>query len=120
MNNVLPSLDWNRNEDFFKYTAGRFLFNESHEMARRYVKFDMNELANIAARSVGSAFCKNVQKLSEGQYNKVFLLEMDDGTETIAKVPNPNAGEPNLTTASEVATMDFVSFLSSTKRPKTC
>lgn len=117
MNIFLQDLDWNKNEDLFKYTAGRFLFNESHELSRRYIRFDMNELASIAARSVGSAFCRNVQKLSEGQYNRVFLLEMDDGAETIAKVPNPNAGESNLTTASEVATMDFVSFVSSTKPP---
>ncbi|KAH9868328.1 hypothetical protein J1614_007400 [Plenodomus biglobosus] len=33
---------------------------------------------------------------------------MDDGRELIAKLPNPNAGAPHLTTASEVATMDYV------------
>lgn len=47
-------------------------------------------------------------KISEGQYNKVFQLTMDDGREVIAKLPNPNAGRPYFTTASEVATMDFV------------
>jgi len=35
---------------------------------------------------------------------------MDDGKRVIAKVPNPNAGQPHYTTASEVATMDFVSI----------
>lgn len=34
---------------------------------------------------------------------------MVDGREVIAKVPNPNAGRPHFNTASEVATMDFVS-----------
>lgn len=33
---------------------------------------------------------------------------MDDGTEVVAKLPNPNAGAPHFTTASEVATMEFV------------
>lgn len=33
---------------------------------------------------------------------------MDDGKQVIAKVPNPNAGRAQITTASEVATMDFV------------
>ena len=33
---------------------------------------------------------------------------MNDGKEVIAKVPNPNGGRPPFTTASEVATMDFV------------
>ena len=37
-----------------------------------------------------------------------MLLTMEDGTEVVAKVPNPNAGQPHFTTASEVATMDFV------------
>ncbi|KAF1961603.1 hypothetical protein CC80DRAFT_400961 [Byssothecium circinans] len=32
---------------------------------------------------------------------------MDDGTVMIARMPNPNAGPPFKTTASEVATMDF-------------
>lgn len=35
-------------------------------------------------------------------------MTMDDGREVVAKVPNPNAGIPHFTTASEVATMDFV------------
>lgn len=37
---------------------------------------------------------------------------MNDGNEVIAKVPNPNAGRPHFTTASEVATMDFVRYSS--------
>jgi hypothetical protein len=49
-----------------------------------------------------------VAKISEGQFNKVFLLTMDDGREVIAKLPNPNAGLPHFTTAREVATMNFV------------
>ncbi|RDL37379.1 uncharacterized protein BP5553_04812 [Venustampulla echinocandica] len=32
---------------------------------------------------------------------------MDSGTQVVAKVPNPNAGLPHFTTASQVATMDF-------------
>ena len=43
-------------------------------------------------------------------FNKAFLMFMDDGREVVAKVPNPNAGIPHFTTASEVATMDFVSL----------
>lgn len=68
----------------------------------------MNELARIAARSVSSPACANVEKLPEGQYNKAFLMTMEDGVQVIAKVPNLGAGLPHFTTASEVATMDFV------------
>lgn len=72
----------------------------------------MNELVKIAAESLGSnsASCVSVQKLPEGNFNKAFLLTLSDGREVVAKVPNPNAGLAFYTTASEVATMDFVSF----------
>ena len=52
-----------------------------------------------------------VLKCVEGQYNKAFLLTMDDGMEVFAKIPNPNAGPRFFTTASEVATRHFVSKL---------
>lgn len=104
--------EWNGNQDFFRYTAGRFLFDEIKQMACRYVRFDMNELVHIAVSSIASRSCVAVRKLPEGQYSKAFLLTMDDGKRVIAKVPNPNAGRPHYTTASEVATMDFVSIIS--------
>lgn len=103
--------DWNQNQDFFRYTAGRFLFEEVNQLACRYVKFDMNELVQIAVSSIASRSCVAVRKLPEGQYSKAFLLTMDDGKRVVAKVPNLNAGRPHYTTASEVATMDFVSIL---------
>jgi hypothetical protein len=49
-------------------------------------------------------------KFPEGQYNKAFLLKMDNGSEVVAKIPNPNAGPARHVTASEVATVDFVRF----------
>lgn len=69
----------------------------------------MNELARIAAETVGAKVCVAVEKCPDGMYNKNFVLTMDDGQEVIAKVPNPNAGVLSFTIASEVATMDFVS-----------
>jgi hypothetical protein len=36
---------------------------------------------------------------------------MDNGTEVFAKLPNPNAGTPQYTTASEVATRKLVSYV---------
>ena len=68
----------------------------------------MHELTRIAAIKVGSKSCVQIKKLSEGQHNKAFLLTMNDGREVIARLPNPNAGRPHFTTASEVASMDFV------------
>lgn len=101
-------LDWNKFDDFFEFTRGRFVVNEKDQMEQRRVRFNMNEVVQVAARSVG-AKCVSVRKRPDGMYNKCFLLSMDDGQEVIAKVPNPNAGISHFTTASEVATMDFVS-----------
>lgn len=102
-------LDWNSYESLFSFTRGRFVVDEADQVARRYVKFNMNELARIAAQSIGAKFCIDIQKCPDGMYNKCYVLTMDDGKEVIAKVPNPNAGRPHFATASEVATMDFVS-----------
>jgi hypothetical protein len=49
-----------------------------------------------------------VLKCVEGQFNKAFILTMDNGDELVARLPNPNAGPPFYTLASEVATRQFV------------
>ena len=107
----IRSLDINwDDEDFHCYTAGRWLYNEQKQLADRYVQFNMKELVRAAARSQGHDItaCVGVEKLPEGDFNKTFLITMRDGLQVIAKVPNPNAGLPFYTTASEVATMEFV------------
>ncbi|KAH9826908.1 phosphotransferase family protein [Teratosphaeria destructans] len=101
------TVDWSQNADFFNFTRGRFVCREAEEMARRHIKFDMNELCRAAGAAVGRT-CVGVEKCAEGMYSKAFLLTMDNDEQVVAKVPNPNAGPPHLTTASEVATMDFV------------
>ena len=81
---------------------------EASEMAKRSVQFDMNELARLAAESVNAKACISILKCPDGLYNRSFILTMENGKEIIGKVPNTNAGAPHLTTASELATMDFV------------
>lgn len=104
-----PEKNWNEDESFFTFTRARYVRDEEAEMARHYVKFDMNELARIAARTAGSNRCVDVKKYPDGMYSKAFLMTTDHGKEVVAKVPNPNAGLAHYTTASEVATMEFVS-----------
>ncbi|KAI7087005.1 hypothetical protein KC356_g4565 [Hortaea werneckii] len=77
-------------------------------MAQRYVRFDPEELGAVAASAIGSRSCVSLEKYPDGMYNKAMLLTMCDGKQAVAKIPNPNAGQPHLTTASEVATMDFM------------
>ena len=102
-----PSQDCDE-ESIYRYTSGRWLWNKKEQLSCRYVKFNITELARIAAEVTGSKSCIQVQKLPEGNFSKVFLITMDDGKEVIAKLPNPNAGRAHFTTASEVATIDYV------------
>jgi hypothetical protein len=95
-------------QQFYKYTSGRWLWNEKYQLARRYVEFDLPGLLQVSAQAIGARSCVKVEKLPEGNFSKVFLIAMDDGRELIAKIPNPNAGRPHFTTASEAATMDYV------------
>ena len=102
------SKNWNSVNDFFEYTRGLNVSNEDHELSIRRVKFDMNELARLAADSVGSREYAHIEKFPDGMFNKTLLFTMANGAEVVGKVPNPNAGQPHFTTASEVATMEFV------------
>ncbi|OQD76199.1 hypothetical protein PENDEC_c005G03900 [Penicillium decumbens] len=99
--------DWNSNDEFFKLMRGRFIVDGAENLQRREIKFDLNRLARVAADSVGAAQCISIKKYPDGMFNKALLMSMNNGREVVVKVPNPNAGVPHFTTASEVATMDF-------------
>ncbi|KAJ5594706.1 uncharacterized protein N7459_000914 [Penicillium hispanicum] len=78
----------------------------------------MNELAKLAADSVGAEECIQVEKFPDGMFNKSFLFTMGNGAQVVGKVPNPNAGQAHYTTASEVATMDFMRNILGTPVPR--
>ncbi|KAI2038307.1 Phosphotransferase enzyme [Ophidiomyces ophidiicola] len=92
---------------FFKYTSGRWLWDEANQLRKRYQPFNVQQLKDIAASSVNAATCTQMVKLPEGAYNKAFLLTMDNGVQIVARIPNPYL-PPRIATASEVATLDFL------------
>ncbi|PYI05424.1 phosphotransferase family protein [Aspergillus sclerotiicarbonarius CBS 121057] len=96
------------NTDFFRYTSGRWLWDEEERLRERLSPFNVSELQKVAAESVGATKCITMAKLAEGTFNKTFRLEMDNGSVVIARIPHPIAGPGYYTTASEVATMEFV------------
>jgi len=104
-------------EEFYHYTSGRWLWNEEDRLAERYRWFNVEELKKIAVASAEVRQCVSMVKLAEGASNKVFKLVMDNGPALIARIPNPSTGQLGLTMASEVATMDFVSWFSRTSYP---
>lgn len=96
------------NTDFFQYTSGRWLWDEDEQLRDRLSPFNVPELQKVAADSIGATKCITMAKLAEGSFNKTFKLEMDNGSVVIARIPHPIAGPRYYTTASEVATMEFV------------
>jgi hypothetical protein len=107
MNAVLKVVD---HDNLFRYTSGRWLIDERHQLEQRFVKFDVDRLCREATSLFRDATkCVRIVKL-EGNFNKAFLLTLDDGNEVVAKIPCSNAGTPSLMTASEVATLGFCTF----------
>ncbi|KAL3448450.1 phosphotransferase family protein [Aspergillus insuetus] len=93
--------------DLFGYTLGRWLVDEEVQRRQRSVRFSLDNPCRLAAAHFGDATrCVRVVK-QEGNFNKAFLLTMDDGNEVVVRLPCPNAGPPSLNTASEVATVQF-------------
>lgn len=97
--------------EVFQYNNGHFLVNEEYQYARRYVRFNINELCNLVT-SVVSKSDSTVSKVTkiekmEGGFHKALLMTLENGTEVVAKIPCPNAGLPILSTASEAAVLEF-------------
>lgn len=103
----ISNQSFQRNEHLFSYASGRWLWNEEAEIRNRYRYFNVDELKRAACRALDSSSCTSLEKIGEGGFNKVYRLVMQDGRTAIARIPHPNAGPEHLTTASEVATMDF-------------
>ena len=76
----------------------------------RHVEFNVEALQRTAEASVGNKHGKvvNMKKLAEGGFNRVFILELQDGFELIAKIPYHIARPEYFATASEAATLTFL------------
>lgn len=94
-------------QDLFKYTNGHFLVDEEHQFSRRYVRFDLDALCDIAT-GVGETPSQitAIEKM-EGGFSKALLMQKANGTELMAKIPCRIAGPPSLTTAAEVAVLEY-------------
>lgn len=85
-------------------------YNERNRLHERYFKFDVKQLAKVAASSCGRSETDiiNLRKLAEGGFNRTFELTMRDGFQIVARLPYSSTAPRHYTIASEVATMDFV------------
>ncbi|OQD61137.1 hypothetical protein PENPOL_c018G10343 [Penicillium polonicum] len=95
-------------EELFVYTNGRFLVDEKHQLDRRYVKFDLDALCSTAATVGGKSSPITAIEKMEGGFSKVLLMQKENGTEVIAKIPCRIAGPAVLTTECEVGVLEFL------------
>ncbi|GIK04054.1 hypothetical protein Aspvir_008129 [Aspergillus viridinutans] len=77
-------------------------------MSKRYAKFDLDALCSLVSSlpSVSSPI-SNIEKM-EGGFNKALLMTAENGKEVIAKIPRPAVVPSRYSTASEVATLEYV------------
>ncbi|KAL4797156.1 hypothetical protein BDV19DRAFT_377848 [Aspergillus venezuelensis] len=79
------------------------------QLQERYREFNIAELQRVAVEASSAGPRVRMEKLGEGTYNKTFKLTMANDKILVARIPNPNVGPDFLTTASEIATMEFMS-----------
>ncbi|EAU88204.1 protein kinase subdomain-containing protein PKL/CAK/Fmp29 [Coprinopsis cinerea okayama7 len=101
-----PTSEALQTEQLFEHT-GRWLFNEETNKRLRHSPFNAEALEAIACRVTEARGITNWTKIGEGS-NKVFRLELDNGRKVVLRIPNPIVPNVELTTASEVATMEYV------------
>ncbi|KAF8810649.1 hypothetical protein BYT27DRAFT_7185778 [Phlegmacium glaucopus] len=91
---------------FFSFTSGRWLCNNDAHLKSRYAPFNVDGLQRVASRTIGSQV-QSMKKIAES-CNRVFLVTFQNGQQVVASIPTTISGPSHFTTASEVATMDFL------------
>ena len=92
MNPSTKLRSWNDNDEFYSFTRGRFLRDEPHQLSRSYIRFNIDELAQLAVHAAqrtgtGARRCVDIEKLADGMHNKAVRFTMDNGFKLWAKYP---------------------------------
>lgn len=67
----------------------------------------MDQLCAVAALAGETQSPVRTIEKMEGGFSKAMLMQKEDGSEVVAKIPFPIAGPPKYTTASEVAVLQY-------------
>jgi len=93
--------------DPYSYTGGHWLHQGEQRQRARRLEFNFDALLDVAVKHCEGA-CEVVAcEKKEGGFNRVFIIELDNGAKVVAKVPMRYAGPTALMTMSEVATMRY-------------
>ncbi|KAJ5373451.1 hypothetical protein N7517_005457 [Penicillium concentricum] len=93
----------------FSYSSGRFLYNEAARIREQHVPFNVTALKDAVASHLGHGKVTQLSKMSEGGFNRVLIATMKDGFQAVVKIPYQSTVPKTYATASEVATLTFLS-----------
>ncbi|KAF7542979.1 hypothetical protein G7046_g10081 [Stylonectria norvegica] len=104
--------------DPYGYTSGCWMRNDEAQRQARRVEFNFDSLIQKAIdSSPGAKEMLSCDKV-EGNFNRAFIIRLDNGLKVVARIPFSVAGPQRLTTHSEVATMAYVRQHTSVPVPK--
>lgn len=83
------------------------MVREKEASARRYLKFDIDQLCAVVASAGSKSPIRTIDKM-EGGFSKALFMTKEDGTEVVAKLPFSFAGPPKYLTASEAAVLQYL------------
>ena len=106
--NVVFSRWWDISQWILRLYIWALVVHEQ-SLALRHVESLVSALKAAAANAVG--VCYDIRRLREGLFTLAFLLTMNNETEIVARIPTSASGAAHYTTASEVATIDFMCSL---------
>ncbi|KAI4253773.1 MAG: hypothetical protein L6R42_007457 [Xanthoria sp. 1 TBL-2021] len=102
----------------YTYTSGHWLHRDREQRDARYIGFDFDQL-----RKKVIGLYRNANKVTschkhEGGFNRVFVFTLDHTQRVVARLPTHVAGPPELTTNSEVATIEYLQSNTAVPIPK--
>lgn len=85
-------------------------YNEALRVRERHRVFNVSVLRKTAAASFQKpkTEVRALRKLSEGGFNRIFEITMNDGVQVVARLPYPSTQPKGIAIAREVATIELV------------
>ena len=85
-----------------------FSYNDALRHKERKLAFDVDGLRQLAAESVNQNLTDvvSLSKLTEGGFNRTFIITLRSGQQMVAHVPYPMTGPKYYAVACEVATIE--------------
>ncbi|KAI1166394.1 kinase-like domain-containing protein [Nemania serpens] len=104
--------------DPYNYTSGCWMRNDAEQQQARHIAFNFAKLCEKAIESSpGAREIMRYEKV-EGNFNRAFIMHLDNNSKVVARIPFSVAGPARLTTNSEVATMSYLKENTSIPVPK--